>query len=408
MFQQSVEKPRSSTCIIAACVCLALTTAARAQESRQDDHAHRQSEKAALVTPAEKNSAEKVFDRLEEWGLLTGAPKGFYPWGGSVYSGGGFALGAGFRRGYSDTGSVNLLGGYSIRDYKLAEVNVRLPELADRRVAIDLTGEWTDAPQVRYFGFGGDSDRGSRTSYGVEFLSAGFTASVKPAHWLQIGGGADYFDVTQSAGGGRDPSIDEVFNAGTAPGLDTAPTYVRSRVFAIADWRKRPGYTGSGGLYRIEGMDYSEQSNGNLSFRQVEGEVIQLFPILRANWVIAVRGLVTTTIAQDGDVVPFYLAPSLGGAYTLRGYPDFRFRGNHRMLASAEYRWTPARFMDMAIFYDAGKVTERRSELSFDDLKRSYGVGARFHGPSGTVMRVEVARSREHSMRLCWNFAAAF
>ena len=408
MFQQSVEKPRSSTCIIAACVCLALTSAAHAQESRQDDHAQRQSEKAALVKPEVKNSAEKVFDRLEEWGLLTGTPKGFYPWAGSVYSGGGFALGTGFRRGYGDTGSLNLLGGYSIRDYKLAEVSVRLPELVDRRVAFDLTGGWTDAPQVRYFGFGADSDRGNRTSYGVEFLSAGATASVKPLRWLQIGGGADYFDVTQSAGAGRDPSIEDVFNADSAPGLGTTPTYLRSKVFAIVDWRKRPGYTGSGGLYRIEGIDYSEQSSGSLSFRQVEGEVIQLFPILRANWVIAVRGLVTTTIATDGNVVPFYLAPSLGGGYTLRGYPDFRFRGNHRMLASAEYRWTPARFMDMAIFYDAGKVTEHRSELGFDDLKRSYGVGARFHGPRGTVMRIEGARSREHALRLCWNFAAAF
>ena len=30
------------------------------------------------------------------------------------------------------------------------------------------------------------------------------------------------------------------------------------------------------------------------------------------------------------------------------------------MLMNAELRWTPARFMDMAIFYDTGKVTARR------------------------------------------------
>ena len=78
------------------------------------------------------------------------------------------------------------------------------------------------------------------------------------------------------------------------------------------------------------------------------------------------------------------------------------------MLASAEYRWTPARFMDMAIFYDAGKVTERRSDLDFDDLKRSYGVGARFHSQQGTVMRLELARSREHAIKFYWSFAAAF
>jgi len=64
--------------------------------------------------------------------------------------------------------------------------------------------------------------------------------------------------------------------------------------------------------------------------------------------------------------------------------------------------------MDMAIFYDAGKITDRRSEFDFDDLKRSYGVGARFHSQQGTVMRWEVARSREHAVRFLWSFTAAF
>lgn len=408
MSDRCIGIPRWFALGTTAWMCLAWAAAAHAQGSRFDSHAIRQSEKAEIVRPVEKNAAEKVFDRLEDWGVLTGTPNGLYPWGGSVYSGGGLALGAGFRRGFGDTGAVNLLGGYSIRNYKLAEVSVRLPELADRRVAFDLTGEWTDAPQVRYHGLGGDSDRASRTAYGLELLSAGVTGRVKPSSWFQIGGGAEYLEVTQSAGAGRYPSIEEVFTPVTAPGLDSDPTYVRSRVFAIVDWRKRPGYTGSGGLYRVEAIDYSAQSGGELSFRQYEGEVAQLFPILRANWVIAVRGLVTTTDAPHGDVVPFYLAPSLGGSSTLRGYPDFRYRGNHRMLASAEYRWTPARFMDMAIFYDAGKVTDRRSELDFDDLKRSYGVGARFHSQQGTVMRWEVARSREHAIRFLWSFAAAF
>ena len=393
---------------ISICLCPAFAMSAYAQASRHDEHSQHQTQKAAIVVPVEKNIAEKVFDRLEDWGVLTGTPQGFYPWGGSVYSGGGLALGAGFRRGYGDTGAVNILGGHSVRNFKMAEVQVRLPELADRHVAFDITGRWTDAPQVRYFGLGGETDRANRVAYGLELLSGGVTARVKPSSWFQVGGGVEYLEVTQGSGAGRDRSIEQVFSAATAPGLDSDPTYVRSRAFAIVDARKRPGYTGSGGLYRIEANDYSARSGGDVSFRQYEGEVAQLFPILRANWVIAVRGLVTTTEASDGHAVPFYLAPSLGGSNSLRGYPDVRFQGNHRMLASAEYRWTPARFMDMAIFYDAGKVTERRSDFDFDDLKRSYGLGARFHGPRGTVLRWELARSREHAVRLLWAFNAAF
>ena len=125
--------------------------------------------------------------------------------------------------------------------------------------------------------------------------------------------------------------------------------------------------------------------------------MLQLIPILRANWVIALRGLATVTDIDDTSVVPYFMLPALGGGKTLRGYPDFRFRDRHRLLMNAELRWTPARFMDMAIFYDTGKVTSRREDLDFDDLKESYGIGLRLIGPKGYAFRVEVAHSREHN-----------
>jgi hypothetical protein len=410
MFDSNARTRNRLVCAAtAAWICLSWTPAAHAQGSRHDEHERKQIEKAALVAPSQKNLGEKLFDRLEDWGFLAGAPNGIYPWAGSVYKGGGLAVGAGLRRSFRDTGAVNVLAGWSIRNYKLAALNLHLPELADRRIAVDLTGAWTDAPQVRYFGMGESSLSTTRTAYGFEQRSAGLAARVKPAKWLQIGGGAEHLDITTGSGVGRRVrSIETIFTAATAPGLGTSPTYLRSRAFAIVDWRKKPGYTGSGGLYRLEATDYSVRTGGDLNFRQYEGEVVQLIPVLAANWVIALRGLVTTTETPNGNIVPFYLAPSLGGSTTLRGYPDFRFRGNHRLVANAEYRWTPARFMDMAIFYDAGKVTEQRSELDFQNLKTSYGIGARFHSQRGTVMQWEVARSREHAFRFLWSFGAAF
>ena len=53
------------------------------------------------------------------------------------------------------------------------------------------------------------------------------------------------------------------------------------------------------------------------------------------------------------------------------------------------------RYLDTAFFYDAGKVTERTSDLDFDGLKSNYGFGVRFHGPFTTPLRVEIARSHE-------------
>ena len=99
-------------------------------------------------------------------------------------------------------------------------------------------------------------------------------------------------------------------------------------------------------MYRVQFDDFRERDNDLYSFKRVEGEALQLIPILRANWVIALRGLVTVTDFDDSGVVPFFVLPALGGGSTLRGYPDFRFTDRNRLLMNAELRWTPARFMD--------------------------------------------------------------
>ena len=65
------------------------------------------------------------------------------------------------------------------------------------------------------------------------------------------------------------------------------------------------------------------------------------------------------------------------------------------MLLTAEYRWTPSKFMDMAIFYEAGKVTSRTEDLNFNDLHTCWGIGARFHAPAATILRIELAHSTE-------------
>jgi outer membrane protein assembly factor BamA len=100
--------------------------------------------------------------------------------------------------------------------------------------------------------------------------------------------------------------------------------------------------------------------------------------------------------------------PSLGGSRNVRGYSTFRFRDRHRMLWSAEYRWTPARFIDMALFYDAGKVTSDRRDLDFEGLAHAYGIGLRVVSLSGTALRIEVARSREAAFSLIWTSSASF
>ena len=53
---------------------------------------------------------------------LFDTPNGFYPWFDSVYSGGGFTLGSGYRHYYGDQTSWSARGLFSAKAYKLAEV----------------------------------------------------------------------------------------------------------------------------------------------------------------------------------------------------------------------------------------------------------------------------------------------
>jgi len=114
------------------------------------------------------------------------------------------------------------------------------------------------------------------------------------------------------------------------------------------------------------------------------------------------------TTLDDDKTVPFFLLPSLGGGSSLRGYSGWRFRDRHSLLMSGEFRWIPNRLgLDMAIFYDTGKVTPRFDDLSLKGLVSDWGVGIRFHGPVSTPLRIDVARGRE-GIHIVFGGSAAF
>jgi hypothetical protein len=92
------------------------------------------------------------------------------------------------------------------------------------------------------------------------------------------------------------------------------------------------------------------------------------------------------TFTPDGNEVPFFLQPTLGGKArlvsvhedligsdgtraTLRGYRSLRFRDRNLLLLQAEYRipiWGP---FDTTVFIDAGKVAGRPADVNLADLR---------------------------------------
>src|SRR5688572_33036791 len=84
---------RLATC---AAVITLVAGPALAQDTREAVIVQAQAEKATRLEPYEPNRVEAILKQLQNTLVL--APEGAYPVFGSVYSGGGFTLGAGYRR----------------------------------------------------------------------------------------------------------------------------------------------------------------------------------------------------------------------------------------------------------------------------------------------------------------------
>jgi len=368
---------------------LACATPVLAQETRAEEIARQQAERSRQLRPNVPTGMEKTLDRLEQY--LTD-PNTIYFTFRAPYPTSGIAPGLAYRRA-AGKARLNFGGAYSVRGYKQANASIRFPNLAGNRFAVETRGRWTDATQVPFYGVGSATRKPDRVSYGLRIADLGGHATFKPVPWYRIGAGIALQRIEDRAGAGRLPSIGTA-GAPSAPGLFGEARYTQLTISTAIDYRQSAGYTRRGGLYALSLADFGDAGDA-LSFRRIDAEVQQFLPVLQEHWVFAFRALVQTTDADDGQVVPYYLLPALGGAQGHRGYSDFRFQDRHLLLLSGEYRWMPSQFVDMALFVDAGKVAPVRGDLNFSGLKTAYGLGIRFHGPHFTAVRFDVARGKE-------------
>ena len=299
---------------------------ASAQQTREAERAAAQAEKAKALHPYTPGALERYAAAIEK---AMADPPPIYTFIGGVYPGGALALGPGARYRTGNGLLADVHGAWSIKNYKLVDASIKLPPLADRRLLLEGHANWLDAPKVTFFGLGRDSQEIDETTFLYRTATAGGSGRVRLLPFVTVGGGMDLLDVT-TAGGRSETSIEQRFSP---PGLDADPTYAWGHAFAEMDWRSSPGYTRRGGLYRVDWSSYRQRDDGPYSFSRVDGEVDHFIPLQRESWVIALRALASVTSTDDGDEVPYFLMPSLGGGRELRGYASWRFRDRNRAAA---------------------------------------------------------------------------
>jgi hypothetical protein len=364
-------------------------------ETREEALRREREAKQKQLAPYHPNAVESAMNLAEKKVQPLLIRDGLYAKLGSITTGSGFAYGAGFRnrRLFNRRGSGDIWAAGSLKHYWTIEGRLNLTPNPNGIVSIDGFARRLSYAQEEFSGVGPDSQRADRSDYKLFGSAAGVRATLRPGpeRLFAFGAGTEFM-AEQIFRGTNDtiPSTADLFNDTTAPGLTEQPNFVHTFGFAALDYRQ-PINARKGGWYRIDFGNYADQTNGAFSFRRTQIELRQYASVLAERRVLAFRAWLATTDVDAGSQVPFYLMPYLGGNDTLRGFRAYRFRGPHAMLLQAEYRFEIWSGFDGALFYDTGKVTNRRADLNFKALEKDFGFGFRFNTDEGIIARVDAA-----------------
>jgi hypothetical protein len=384
--------------ILALCLTVGLAEPARTQTTASDAPATRAEQlraereaKSRATRAHTPNAVERGMRFAETRGIFLLDREGFYPKLGTLTVGSGFAYGVGFRDRdlLRHTGAVDLFAATSTAGYFATEGRIRFPALLGKRLGIEGWVGRREYVREYYFGLGPGSVRADQADYALRSTIVGSRAGVTLAPGLVLGGGLEY--LTPRLGRGNDdrrPDVEDAFTPETAPGLDARSDFLRASAFAEWDTRQ-PRYPRRGGLYRVEFSRVDDRTTDLYGFDRVEVDLRQFVGFLNGRRVFGLRSFISTSEERDGNTVPFFLMPTLGGNDSLRGFRNYRFRGPHAVLLQAEYRWEIWSGLDGALFYDAGKTPLERGDLDFRGLQSDYGFGFRFNTNSGIIFRVD-------------------
>ncbi len=328
--------------------------------------------KARQLKSYEPNKAEIWVKKLEEQ-FLTGALH-WHPFFDSAYAGGGFTLGAGYAHVRRAATTRSTCAAASRRAATCASrASSVAPRLFDRRgVALGPRRlARGDAGRVLRDRAPATPRSDDRANYGFRQPYGAATLDVRPArNWLVLGGGARVLAVGAAPRRGLGAVGRGGLHARDAARASAprSPTCTRRRRRPPTG-APPPGYARRGGYYGVTVHDFAD-SDDLYGFQQVDYEAIQHVPLVRDAWVLSLHGRVETTYDKDGQAIPFFMLPALGGGSSLRGFSSWRFRDRHSLLLQAEWRVLVNSFFDTAIFYDAGKVTADTSDLDLNGLKK--------------------------------------
>jgi len=362
---------------------------------REREEAHRQ------VEPETMNRVEKLVYEVEDKKVLprvNSGWNGFRAKIGGLPAGGGLAGGPEYYRDDLLSGNLNFRTSAELSTnlYQKYALQLSLPKLAGQHLFLDFHSVHRNYSRISYYGAGPKSVKEQRSNYRLEDTASDVTVGVRPTRMLRLGGSAGY--VWVNTGPGTDSrliSTEKQFTPSQAPGIDRQTDFFRYGGFLQLDYRDDPRGPKSGGNYIAQYTWYHDTQFHAYGFQRLDVHLEQYIGLFNRRRVFALRARTTMTDTVAGQVLPFYMQPVLGGSDDLRGFRQFRFADQNMLNLTAEYRWEAFSGLDMAIFFDAGKVFPTHSQLNFSHLEGCGGFGLRFNLLNRTFIRMDFGWSRE-------------
>lgn len=371
---------------------------APAPSTRAEAWRQLRAEKSTRLHAYVAKSVEKFSVRFEDEIIprLTTPRSGLFPFVGRITSGGGFALGPGYRLLNVAGGDWTSYGAGSLKGYWQLESRLTWPQLAHGRAFATAYGRYYRFPREDFYGLGPTSDRANRADFDLRQGTAGVSVGVRPTRWFTVGGLTEYLRPRLGPGGDNHvPNATELFELDQLPGYAEQHDFIRVEGFADAHTAEPFMNPRKGGKYRVALARYSDRSGNEDGFTRVDVDLQQYMSILNERRVFVVRALGSFSDVAGEAEMPFYLMRTLGGGQTLRGFRDFRFRDRHLLAVQAEYRFEILTALDGALFYDAGQVAPSLDRLRWKDFERDWGFGLRFGGNGGVFLRLDLAYGGE-------------
>jgi hypothetical protein len=108
---------------------------------------------------------------------------------------------------------------------------------------------------------------------------------------------------------------------------------------------------------------------------------------------LSIASHIAASQSSAGRIIPFFMRPTVGGQdidslLSLRGFANYRFRGNNAMFIQTSYTLPVYDPLGVLVFYDAGNAGDPLGTLSFAHLRQDAGLGLNIR-----VMRVSYAQA---------------